>query len=194
MKSLFRPKPHTPTTDSVITSLISIFRLFVFRNTSEFRRAWFAMKSQSPERELSGGESPERADRGYGKQITRRLSSRSSFTLIELLIVIAILVILAVVVILTLNPSELMAQGRDSTRLSDMASLNSAINIYLTDSGGTGSLGTSSILYISVPDSSSTCGDLGLPALPSGWSYNCVSSTSSRNTEIQMEQDGFLLN
>lgn len=109
---------------------------------------------------------------------------RKSFTLIELLIVIAILVILAVVVILTLNPSELMAQGRDSTRLSDMASLNSAINIYLTDSGGTGSLGNANTLYVSIPDnSSSTCGDLGLPSLPTGWSYNCVSSTSSRNTD-----------
>ncbi|MCL5733373.1 MAG: LamG domain-containing protein, partial [Patescibacteria group bacterium] len=66
---------------------------------------------------------------------------------------------------------------------SDMASLNSAINIYLTDSGGTGSLGNSQYLYVSVPDSSSTCGDLGLPSLPTGWSYHCVSSTSSRNTD-----------
>ncbi|MCL5733372.1 MAG: hypothetical protein M1334_01755, partial [Patescibacteria group bacterium] len=87
-------------------------------------------------------------------------------------------------VILTLNPSELMAQGRDSSRLSDMASLNSAINIYLTDSGGTGYLGTSSVVYVSLPDTaSSTCGDLGLPPLPSGYSYNCVSTTSLVKTD-----------
>ena len=41
---------------------------------------------------------------------------RSGFTLIELLVVIAIIAILAVVVILTLNPAQLLAQARDSTR------------------------------------------------------------------------------
>ncbi|MCL5733955.1 MAG: LamG domain-containing protein [Patescibacteria group bacterium] len=111
-------------------------------------------------------------------------NGRSSFTLIELLIVIAILVILAVVVVLTLNPSELMAQGRDSQRLSDMASINSAVNIYLVDSGGTGFLGTSSVVYVSLPDTaSSTCEDLSLPALPSGYTYNCVSTTSLVKTD-----------
>ncbi|MCL5733476.1 MAG: hypothetical protein M1334_02315 [Patescibacteria group bacterium] len=58
-----------------------------------------------------------------------------------------------------------MAQGRDSSRLSDMASLNSAINIYLVDSGGTGSLGSANTLYISVPSTSTTCANLGLPSL-----------------------------
>ncbi len=45
--------------------------------------------------------------------------SRESFTLIELLVVIAILAVLATAVVLVLNPSQLLAQGRDSTRLSD---------------------------------------------------------------------------
>ncbi|MCL5733237.1 MAG: LamG domain-containing protein, partial [Patescibacteria group bacterium] len=78
----------------------------------------------------------------------------------------------------------LLAQSRDSARLSDMASLNSAINIYLVDSAGTGFLGTSSVVYVSLPDTaSSTCGDLGLPLLPSGYSYNCVSTTSLVKTD-----------
>lgn len=58
---------------------------------------------------------------------------KKGFTLIELLVVIAILSVLAVAVTLILNPAELIKQGRDSTRLSDMAALNSAIALYLAD-------------------------------------------------------------
>lgn len=55
------------------------------------------------------------------------------FTLIELLVVIAILAVLATAVVLILNPAELIRQGRDSTRLSDLGSLNSALALYLSD-------------------------------------------------------------
>ncbi len=55
------------------------------------------------------------------------------FTLIELLIVIAILVVLSVVVVLTLNPAELLRQGRDSTRVQDLSTYKSAIALYLAD-------------------------------------------------------------
>ena len=43
------------------------------------------------------------------------------FTLIELLVVIAILAVLATAVVLVLNPAELLKQGRDSTRISDLS-------------------------------------------------------------------------
>lgn len=55
------------------------------------------------------------------------------FTLIELLVVIAIIAILAVVVVLTLNPAQLLAQARDSNRISDFATLKSALALYATD-------------------------------------------------------------
>ncbi len=55
------------------------------------------------------------------------------FTLIELLVVIAILAILAVVVVLTLNPAGLLQEARDSNRISDMATLKSALALYLVD-------------------------------------------------------------
>jgi len=58
---------------------------------------------------------------------------KKGFTLIELLVVIAILAVLAVAVVLIINPAELIRQGRDSTRISDMAALNSAIALYLAD-------------------------------------------------------------
>jgi prepilin-type N-terminal cleavage/methylation domain-containing protein len=110
-------------------------------------------------------------------------SPRAGFTLIELLVVIAVIAILSVVVVLSLNPAELLRQSRDSTRLSDMDSLNHALGIYTADqSGNTNfSLGSSNVVYVSLPDSSSTCGNLGLPVLPTGYTYNCVTTSASKN-------------
>jgi prepilin-type N-terminal cleavage/methylation domain-containing protein len=105
------------------------------------------------------------------------------FTLIELLVVIAIIAVLAVVVILTLNPAQLLAQSRDSQRLSDMATLQSALNLYTEDQSGVAgySLGVASTSYLSVPDPSSiACVDLGMPS--SSYSYQCASSTSYRRS------------
>ena len=56
---------------------------------------------------------------------------KKGFTLIELLIVIGILAILATVVVLVLNPAQLLAQARDSQRMSDLGSLKNAIALYL---------------------------------------------------------------
>ena len=98
------------------------------------------------------------------RQAQDNVKDKRSFTLIELLIVIGILVVLAVVVVLVLNPTELLKQIWDSVRLSDLATLNKAIGIYQAQ--GNTSLGTSSIVYVSIPDSSATCANLGLPSLP----------------------------
>jgi prepilin-type N-terminal cleavage/methylation domain-containing protein len=90
-------------------------------------------------------------------------SHRKAFTLIELLVVIAIIAILSVVVILTLNPAELLRQARDSSRVSDVATLTNALNVYLADQGTAASfsLGNSSGTYPSVydPTATSTAGD-----------------------------------
>ena len=92
------------------------------------------------------------------------------FTLIELLVVIAIIAILAVSSWCILISAELLRQSRDGNRVSDMATLSSAINLYTTDqSGASGfSLGSSSVVYVSIPDPSATstvgdqCQGLGL--------------------------------
>jgi prepilin-type N-terminal cleavage/methylation domain-containing protein len=111
------------------------------------------------------------------------INSNSSFTLIELLVVIALIAVLAVAVILSLNPSELLKQGRDSTRLSDLQKLNSTLSWFEADTGGTGFMGSSSVIYVSVPDTSPTCSNLGLPTLPSGWSYRCVTQENLQKTD-----------
>ncbi len=107
------------------------------------------------------------------------------FTLIELLVVIAIIAVLSVVVILALNPAELLRRSRDSNRLSDIATISEAVNLFSRDLAGT-SVGAVSTTYISIPDPSATstagdqCQGLGLPALPSGWTYQCAASSSYR--------------
>ena len=89
--------------------------------------------------------------------------SHTGFTLIELLVVIAIIAILAVIVVLTLNPAQLLEQSRDANRLSDMATLTSALNLYATDQTGASSfsLGIASDTYPSVydPQATTTAGD-----------------------------------
>lgn len=108
-----------------------------------------------------------------------------AFTLIELLVVIGIITILSVVVILVLNPNQLILQSRDTNRIADMATLNSAIGIYLA-AGGI-SLGNTNTVYVSLPDptATSTAGDqcqgLGLPTLPATYSYRCAASSTYRN-------------
>jgi prepilin-type N-terminal cleavage/methylation domain-containing protein len=113
--------------------------------------------------------------------------NRSAFTLIELLVVIAITAILAVVVILIINPTELLRQGRDVTRATDMSTINKAVSLYYQDAMNNPStlfMGTSSVIYISIPDSAATstvgdqCQGLNLPTAPTGYTYHCAASST----------------
>ena len=107
----------------------------------------------------------------------------SSFTLVELLIVIAILAVLAAAVVIVLNPAELLAQARDSQRVSDLKNIKKSIDLFVVDNP-TVSLGTAQRVYISLPDTASNCPNLTatLPSLPSGWQYVCVTTANLRNT------------
>ena len=57
---------------------------------------------------------------------------KKSFTLVELMIVIAILAILAAIVIFVLNPARLFNNFRDNKRASDILTINKAINFMET--------------------------------------------------------------
>lgn len=107
--------------------------------------------------------------------------SESSFTLVELLIVIGIIAILATAVVVVLNPIEFLKQSRDSTRMSDLQSLNKAIEIYQTDGGLF--FGANNTIYVSIPDSSATCANSSLPSLPTGWSYSCSDFNNYRKVD-----------
>lgn len=74
--------------------------------------------------------------RRLSKTALIRSNRTGGFTLVELLVVIAIIAILAAVVVLIINPLELTRRGRDATRLSDLANLQQAINVYAQESAG----------------------------------------------------------
>jgi len=59
------------------------------------------------------------------------MSNVKGFTLIELLIVIGILAILATTVVLVLNPAQILAESRDTQRISDLSTVQSAIGLML---------------------------------------------------------------
>jgi len=94
------------------------------------------------------------------------MSKPNSFTLIELVIVIAILAILAAVIVIVINPAEYMKSARDSSRMSDLQNIHKSIGLYQADGGAT--MGFANKVYVSIPDSSDTCANLGLPTLPTG--------------------------
>ena len=112
----------------------------------------------------------------------KQLKNNRSFTLIELLIVIAILALLMSIIIITLNPSEMLKKSRDTKRISSLKALHNALGIFQATKPTT-SMGTANIVYISIPDSDSSCSNLGLPTLPDGYTYACATSANYRKTD-----------
>jgi len=111
----------------------------------------------------------------------RKTAHRSAFTLIEMVVSVAIIAILAIAALITLNPSEYLRQSRDSRRVNDIASLNTAIAFYQSVSGG-GSLGAARTIYLSLVDPAATssagtdCSGLGFPP----GIFHCAGSSYAR--------------
>lgn len=106
------------------------------------------------------------------------LRSQKGFTLLELLITIGILVVLASTAVLVFNPVEYVRQSRDTRRVGDLDTIAKAIDLFTIQRPGVAELGTSTVVYVSLPDTSSTCANLGLPALPSPWQYRCSTAVN----------------
>ena len=108
------------------------------------------------------------------------MASKRGFTLVELLVALGIISILSVTVLVTVNPAELLKQSRDTNRISDLSSIQTAMQLYVNDVTPT-QLGTSSIAFLSIPDATATttagtnCSALGFQ----GGGFHCVSATSS---------------
>jgi len=107
-------------------------------------------------------------------------SSKKGFTLIELLIVIAILAVLMSVVVIAINPAEMLKKSRDTRRVSDLDSLRTALNLYLSEDKDFANCCNTSYAYISVPLATATscaapyCGGAGKTCY-------CAANTSYRN-------------
>jgi len=110
--------------------------------------------------------------------------SHSAFTLIELLVVMGIIGVLMAVTILVINPNQNFQKARDTTRISDLNSLNTALNMYVIDTGNDFSSPDYTV-YVSLPDSSPTCAAWSLPALPTShpWVYHCSPSDTYRKID-----------
>ena len=115
------------------------------------------------------------------KPFSRSHAPFAGFTLLELLIVIAILAILASVTFVVLNPLEQLKKARDSRRLADLRSLNSALGIYESQATNP-QLGTSTFVYLSLADTNPACSSWSLPPAPPGYSYSCVPASTLRKT------------
>jgi prepilin-type N-terminal cleavage/methylation domain-containing protein len=105
-----------------------------------------------------------------------------SFTLIELLIVLAIISILSVVLIVTLKPGAIFLRARDTKRIGDLKNIEKIMDVLSTDQTFYElNYASSNVVYISLPDSSPTCSSWlsQLPSLPSGWSYRCSATPTN---------------
>jgi prepilin-type N-terminal cleavage/methylation domain-containing protein len=108
----------------------------------------------------------------------RSLDSRTrGFSLIELLVVIAIIALLSSIVFTLLSTGR--AKARDARRVADLSQLQKAVMVYESSAGNV-TLGSSTVVYTSLPDSSPTCASWTLPALQSGWTYHCVLGSTLR--------------
>ena len=123
-----------------------------------------------------------------------RNNKQKGFTLIELLVVIAIIAVLAVVVILSLNPAELLRQARDSNRVSDAATLKSAISLYLADVSSPNLASTSAtssalnyaMFYTSGPPAATAASSgMGLAQFNAigGWTTSSIATSRSVNSQ-----------
>jgi type II secretory pathway pseudopilin PulG len=107
-------------------------------------------------------------------------SRSKSFTLLELLIVIGILAVLSTALIMVIRPAEQFRKGRDSSRVSQLDSLRTALNMALMENID---LGEDHTVYLSLPSNDPSCSDLSLPPLPNSWTYHCSNSQNFRKID-----------
>ena len=111
--------------------------------------------------------------------------NKKGLTLFEVLIVIGLIVVFGAVIIIVINPAEYLKQSRDSQRIKDLQSLDSAISMYSTEVGGSlRAGGTPYAVYISLPDSNNNCNNYpSLPSLTPPQKYICADQNNFRKVD-----------
>ncbi|OGM90939.1 hypothetical protein A2755_01925 [Candidatus Wolfebacteria bacterium RIFCSPHIGHO2_01_FULL_48_22] len=112
-----------------------------------------------------------------------------SFTLVELLIVIGILAILTAAVVVVLNPAELLRQARDSQRIQDLTAVEKALYLLETQDPDVFNGIANTVVYTSLLATQADCSDLGLPTLPSPYTYACATDEA---TMRDTDSDGWI--
>jgi prepilin-type N-terminal cleavage/methylation domain-containing protein len=82
-----------------------------------------------------------------------------SFTLIELLIVLALISILATILILTINPGGIFSRARDTKRINDLKNIEKIMDTLYSTEQTFNELNyvSSNVVYISLPDNNTNC-------------------------------------
>ena len=112
------------------------------------------------------------------------LKKLSSFTLVELMIVLAILALLAGIVISTIKPGNILDNINDYKRVSDLNNITKSILYLNVIQLGLLNLGSATTIYVSLPDNTSTtCTSYSLPSLHTGYGYLCKNSTDYRKND-----------
>jgi competence protein ComGC len=122
----------------------------------------------------------------YSKIIKNRLKERklshTSFTLIEMIIVLAIIIGIVAILIAVLKPSKMLQGLRDTQRIADLKKIVDSITYYETENYGLLSFyGTPTLVYISLPDTDASCSSWlnQLPTLPIGYGYRCSATPTN---------------
>lgn len=110
--------------------------------------------------------------------ILKTSSCKKGLTLVEILVVLMILGFSFSLFFYTWNSVELYKRVRDNRRLNDLQVLDTTLKTFLLDNSEI-VLGDEDTIYLSLPDSSSTCGSYNLPKIFSPFVYRCVATPSS---------------
>jgi hypothetical protein len=102
---------------------------------------------------------------------------------VEIVVTLSIIVILASILIAAINPNAILKRSRDVRRVQDLDTIDKAIQVMKIEISNFDELNYASqnIVYISLKDSSTTCGSYinELPSLPPGWQYRCSNSPTN---------------
>lgn len=136
------------------------------------------------------------------KANSSKLNSKKGFTLLELLIVITILAVLSVAVVIIINPAETIKKARDTQRISDLATLKTAISLYTSSvanpflgsttantacqtTQGTNDAASATLVFYSTPTGASTAvSDTALSADTQGTPVNAGLGTQVASTAV----------
>jgi len=120
------------------------------------------------------------------EKISKKFNSYSlfyrSFTLIEFIIVLGIISVLLALLIVVLKPFKIIEGLRDTERINDLKKIKDSITLLETENYGyLNFYGTSSYIYISLPDTDASCSSWlnQLPTLPQSYSYRCSATPTN---------------
>src|SRR3989344_5572420 len=103
------------------------------------------------------------------------------FTMLELLLGVGILAFLFTIVVVFLDPASILAETRDSTRISELQKLHDVIYLARISNSALLSNVQQNVIYVSLPDTDGDqyCNEYALPVVEAPWNYRCLASVET---------------